>query len=1377
MNDDRFRWRLRLFATSAALTALAFVQSPGQIVNDTKYDLAVRPGLLIDKVLHLWDPIGQFGQVQNQAYGYLFPMGPFFALGRALDAPAWVVQRAWWALILVVAFLGVVKLCQLLDVGTPWARVLAGVAFALSPRMLTNLGPISIENWPSAVAPWVLIPLVIGARRGSARQAAARSGLAAAVVGGVNAVASAAILPISALWLLTRSRGTRRSIMMRWWPVFVALATLWWLVPLLVLGRYSPPFLDYIESSTGTTVTGTLADALRGTTKWVPYVGGDYSAGRTLITQPMAILQTGLLVVLGLLGLIRRDLPERRFLILSLLAGVVLVTMGHRGAFQGFFSLDLNQMLDGVLAPLRNTHKWDVLIRLPLVIGLAHIVSVVGTRLVGDRREKDEGQAILRVGVATLAVAAFIGASSVAFSVSLASAGSFDKTPKYWEQAASWLETHDDGRRTYVAPGSPFGDYTWGRPMDEAVQALADASWATRSAIPLVPGATIRMMDAIEAELVNGTGSTELHAYLSRAGIGHVLVRNDLRPSDSTPNPTVVHAAINETPGLVRVASFGPDVGGEARLDDGNRPAVFVNNGHQSLRPAIEIYRVTPRAGEAEASTYSSVDLPTFVGDAASLVRASGLAAMGDGPVVFARDLSSTFAPTAVVLTDGSRRQEADFGRVHDNRSASLAENEPWRTSRVVHDYDTGTPDSQVTVPRLQGASSITASSSSSDAGYQRTIDQSAQPFAAFDGDRDTAWVSGLPVNRRHELRLDLQVPTEVDSVRLSVPYVPSTKTRSVQVTTSVGTVTTEIAPGDSKVVRTKPGKTTFVSVTARSNLVQALRIGELTVPGVEISRPLVVPTLPDAWGAPDTVLLAVGSGGRNGCVPVDGDQRCAEGVERLSEDGRTIDRVVPMSAAASYEADVTVQPWGRDQLTKLVQRRRDSVVEASSQATNQAMSGAFAAVDQDSSTGWIASSEDRDPALEVDWKSTQKISGIRVTTSPSLVASTATAVVIDFDNGESRAVGLRDGRATFDTVVASRATVRFVGRNEATTLSLDGLVGRVLPVGVSELAFTGAALDPTPLSSDELELGCGTGPDLEVNGQVVRTSLRASPSQLYRGDIATAKPCETAPLQLVEGENDIRAGHTTAVRPITLELNDPAAVSPSPAGGVAATTTHPDAGTTRVKTTAEAELLVLRVNSNEGWKATAGSTRLTPIVVDGWQQGWVLPADGASQVSLHFSPDTTYRGGLAAGIVGIVLTVLAALHPKFGRNRRHLPSVVPARFGWLPATATVGMVAGFVGGWPGLLVWGLGWGLGSLIVMMGQRRGVSWNGWLLAVLGFATVYTAYALRPWGGELTWMGREAWPQLVTLAALSVVLPGAFIPETSRLARRIAGRSTT
>lgn len=154
-------------AVSTVLVAIAFIQSPGLIASDTKIDLLISPTRFMARALRMWDPQGFFGQVQNQAYGYLFPMGPFHAILTALDVPAWVVQRSWWALILVVSYLGFVLLARALGIGSLTAQVVAGFLFALSPRVLSVMGPSSIEVWPGALAAWVLLPLVIGLQRGS----------------------------------------------------------------------------------------------------------------------------------------------------------------------------------------------------------------------------------------------------------------------------------------------------------------------------------------------------------------------------------------------------------------------------------------------------------------------------------------------------------------------------------------------------------------------------------------------------------------------------------------------------------------------------------------------------------------------------------------------------------------------------------------------------------------------------------------------------------------------------------------------------------------------------------------------------------------------------------------------------------------------------------------------------------------------------------------------------------------------------------------------------------------------------------------------------------------------------------------------------------
>ncbi len=690
--SDRFTGRFRLVACCLVLVAVAFSQRPGQLVGDTKLDLVVNPAGMLARSLHLWDPQGGFGQVQNQAYGYLFPMGPFFWLGDAVSMPGWVVQRLWWSLLLVVAFLGVVKLCGALGLGTPTSRIVAGFAYALSPRILTLLGPISVEAWPSAVAPWVLVPLVLGARGGSTRRAALLSALAVAAVGGVNAAATFAVIPLAVLWLLTREPGPRRRSLMTWWPLFVLVGTAWWLVPLLLLGRYSPPFLDYIETAAVTTVPTTLFDALRGTSHWVPYVDPTWQAGNDLVSTSYLALNSGVLLLFGVVGLTIRRNPHRQYLVLATLTGLLMVTAGHAGALEGWFGGAERGALDGVLAPLRNVHKFDLLIRLPLVLGLAHLLAVIADRATGPGRGAARrgrpgasaiGDRVAHLGVLMLCVVSVVGAATPALTGRLGPANDFESVPAYWSRAADWLDRNSHDTTAVLVPGSSFGFYIWGDPDDEPLQPLASSAWAVRNAVPLAPAGNIRMLDAIESQLATGRPSAGLAGYLRRAGIGHLVVRNDLRSGDQ-PEPVLVHQALDGSPGVSRVAEFGPRVGSPARINTGRRSTVL-DDGWVNRYPAVEIYAVDDAHRAVVASGSRLV-----VGGPEDLLDLTEADLLGDEPAILAVDAPPDVDSDSLALTDGLRRRETNFARIQDGRSATLAAGDEGRRGAPARDYTLG---------------------------------------------------------------------------------------------------------------------------------------------------------------------------------------------------------------------------------------------------------------------------------------------------------------------------------------------------------------------------------------------------------------------------------------------------------------------------------------------------------------------------------------------------------------------------------------------------------------------------------------------------------------------------------------------------------------
>jgi arabinofuranan 3-O-arabinosyltransferase len=791
------RLSLRSAAACAVLVGIAFIQNPGLLVADTKFDLAVDPNGFLARSLHLWDADGAFGQLQNQAYGYLWPMGPFFALGHALDLQGWVVQRLWMALVMVVAVLGTTRLSRAMGVRSDLACLVAGFAYALSPRMLSTLGPISIEAWPSALAPWVLLPLVLGATAGSPRRMAMLSGLAVAMVGGVNAAATFAVLPLGIVWLLTRERGPRRRSLMLWWPAFTALGTLWWLVPLFVMGAYSPPFLDFIETASVTTFPTTPFDALRGTSNWVPYLDTTWQGGFETLTNGYLALNSGILLMLGLVGIMLRSNPHRHFLGLSVLLGMLLVGMGHQGATEGWFSGFMHVQLDQALAPLRNVHKFDPIVRLPLVLGLAWVLESA-TRSLADspRRGWHMSSPVAVVG---LALVGLLGATVPATAGQLTTTRPVFGTPGYWADAAAWLETNADDDVALLAPGSSFGSYVWGEPRDEPLQWLAQSRWGVRNAIPLAPPGNIRMLDAIETRLNEGRPSSGLAGYLRRAGVRYVVVRNDLRPSGDVPDATLVHHALAASPGLTLAQTFGPEVGGEPSLEKDSERFV-VNGGWQSRWHAIEVYEV-----EDTARAVGGQRLPVVVGGPEDLLDLTDEGVLTEEPTQLAVDAPADAAPEGpVVLTDGLLDRERFFGRVHDGYSSVRTPGDTSHSGNPVPDYQLEPGDRWLTTARLVGAESISASSSTADSNNGGGTRPGELAYAAVDGDPESSWAANPGSSEAAWWRVDLD--EAVDLTEVDITLSERARRERVRVTT---------AAGASEVAVLEPGTTTTVTVPA----------------------------------------------------------------------------------------------------------------------------------------------------------------------------------------------------------------------------------------------------------------------------------------------------------------------------------------------------------------------------------------------------------------------------------------------------------------------------------------------------------------------------------------------------------------------------------
>ncbi len=1246
------------------------------------------------------------------------------------------------SLIVSVAFWGALRLAERLRVGSGASRLLGAAAYALWPLFTTVIGSTSAAVLPGAFLPWVLLPLTD--ERFAARVAALRSALLVPFMGGVNASATlASLLPVG-LYLLSRPPGPRMRKLISWWAPAVIVVTAWWWVPLLLLGVYGENFLPYIETARTTTDTMSATEALRGAGNWVAYLHFGEAwlpAGWTVASSVLVIVCSALAAGLGLAGLARRDMPERRWLVLTVLVTALVLLAGYGGAFGAPFHGVVQGWLDGWLSPFRNIYKFQTGLALALALGLAHLVGVAAEPR-GARRVRGRRFAPLVAAVLILP-----GLLWPYLNGSILNPGSFRKLPTYWQATADWLEKYSPDSRALVVPATAHGIYTWGSPIDQPLDVLAESRWAQRDYVPFGTPGNRRAMDAVEQALLSGAEVPGLADYLSRAGLYYVVVRNDLDPDQIGSVPTATVKRTLEQSGYERVTGLGPVMTGGRIAQD----APLQVEGLYPRQRAVEIYRPAGddviRPGQAGLAPVADTAVVSG-GPEALLPLASEL--RGRATVLTGDNHPGLGTPAVQVVGDGMRRADTRFGVVNagtsytyarDERNAPDAQQDPGEKPRQI--LPTEGIEHQ-TVAELRGARSVTASS------YGNWLFHLPQydPVNAFDGNPDTAWAEGAPDTPDGQwLRIGFTGSYDMPS-SFKVTPLPQESVRAaatkVRVETEKGARTSFLRPnGTTQSVKAPEGATRWMKLTITDSVERRAGLtgagfSEIDLPDVQVTRMLRLPADADDATASATVVSLHRASDPTGLS--------ATGTEA------GLHRRFTTPAAGTYEVKATAVPVPGEELDELLyevapEQQARIVATADSTARLGAGLGARNLTDGDLTTAWIAG--DR-PTIHLRWEGKQPVGELVLAPAGGL-STRASEVHISSPDGAAIAGVDENGWVRFPPITTDRLDITVT---DTAPLTLHNPVADEdlrLPVGLTEAYIP--SLDqyrtPQPDGTRAFSLPCGKGPDVALDGELYQSSVKGTVRDLVERRGVAVTLCQEGrgdtEVQLAAGEHRLEGGDAgpLALTDVTLTRG----TVPEEVAAGRELRIRDWLGDRREVTVGSgaASYLTTYENVNDGWRATLNGKELTPVRLDGWQQGWRIPAGAGGSVKLSYEPATTYDAGLIGSGVGIAVLLGLAVWRRRAPNP-DAPQPVPPPPGLWLGTVALTLVGAVIAGWFALLV--------PALALLAARRHT-----LLVPIAFAALAAAGIVAAFGaGEPVGAGGGAFGHLAQLLALTGLFAG-------------------
>ncbi len=1262
------RDRLIALGLAALGLALGLVQRPGQASADTKISLHVDPVGFLADVASAWSPTEDLGHVQGGQYGgYLFPMGPFFAAGRLLGLDSWLVHRLWLGALLALAAWGTLRLLDAL-LGRPRGagHVVAGLLVLLNPYVVVFSARTTVTLLGYAALPWLLLAVHRGLRAPrSWWWPAAFALVLTGTGGGVNAAVTAWLL-LGPLLLAGYERVVDgRPLLPFAWrtALLTGLASVWWVVPVLVQARHGVDFLRFTEQAGTIWSTTSLAESLRLMGYWLSYLGVGYGGelrplfsggGVMLFFEPVVI--AGLLVpALALSGFfLTRRWRYGPFFLLLVLVGLVVMTAGFPEGTPLRRALNFTYNNVEAVRFLRTSYKAGPL----AALGIA---CLAGGAVAWLR---------LRRGWAAAAVAALavVAAWPLATGRALDTQLLNDGVPHAWSDAADHVDRTVDDRRAVVLPGQLYAYYDWGGTVDHVLPALADKPVAVRYAVPYADLRSVDLLWTLDGLVQQRRALPgQLAPLLDLMSAGVVVAGADDDRTRSGAVPAGTAADVLDQLGAAD-RGWGP-VRPEPRAAGtlgGPRPLPRVRAWDRpSARPLV---RVEPDTG------FTVVD-----GGAEGI---AALAALGPLPdrLVYAGDLDARELRRAgeVVVSDSNRRRVLAAARMAQNHGATLPADEAFSPDAAVLDLFPARGTDAQTVAVLDGVAALRAP-------YSPAFSQfpERRPYAAFDGDLATHWQADralLP--ERHWLEVTFERPIDVDAVEL-VPYSDRTG-RVTQV--EIAGRRFDVRPGrnrlrlglrDVRSLRVRIARVVRRSPDVKPN---PGGIRELAIPGVRVSEALRPPVQAErALAGRDLAgtSLSYVFERTTGDDPFRRDPRrgsAGAGLVRDRQDGETgLQRLIAPPAARAWRADgwATIAAGAPDSAIDRLAGARGRF-ESSGRFEGRPGARASSAFDG-TPRAWIGSFEPGRPAW-IEWTPRRPLRELRLTPPrervrrPTLVRLGGTTLPVE------------DGTITLPRPLRARR-VRLEILEAEWPEGTPGVIRQRRAVGIGEIEGPGVPHAQVPRSG-ALSARCGDlagtigGPALALRAAGDIAGLDAGTPLRVRGcGEPVSLPAGPARLSLPAG----------VFAPYLIRLRSPAPDPPATAAdpGRVVDTGEPgrnDRRGIRLELDAPA-WLVLGQAYNAAWRASCDGRDLgAPQPVDGYAMGWRVDA-GCRVADLWFAPDRTVRLGywISLPVLLALLLLLLLRRPPAAPDRRppDLPETDPGLRMPVRRAAVAALVAG----------------------------------------------------------------------------------------------------